>query len=151
MEYKKTLGIVGKWLKGSEITSGTSGKLVSETNPTTSQFKNKDGSVKMQDVAKIQLETGSEPLNISLNRVTINALIDAFGEDSAKWQGHKLTVETEKVRVAGKAVTAVYLVPEGYVRKDDENGYSVIVKEGAEVESAPDEFPEIEQSFPNPF
>lgn len=41
-----------------------------------------------------------------------------------------LTCETEKVRVAGKAVTAVYLVPKAIERVDDENGYTVIVKKG---------------------
>jgi len=32
--------------------------------------------------------------------------------------------------VSGKRVTAVYLVPEGYERVEDDNGYVVIVKKG---------------------
>ena len=143
MKYTKTSGVVGKWIKGSEVQSGSRAKLVSETNPSPSQFKNKDGSVKMQDVAKIQFDGGAEPLNISLNRASINALVDAFGEDSAKWQGHALTVETEKMRVAGKAVTVVYLIPEGYERVDDANGYAVIVKKGSQVDG-PEEFPQVD-------
>lgn len=37
---------------------------------------------------------------------------------------------------------AVYLVPEGYERVDDRNGYTVIVKKGTQV-SAPEELPDI--------
>src|ERR1035437_4803024 len=106
---------------------------MSETAPMQSQFKNeKTGEVKTQDVAKILFSGDTEEKNISLNRATINGLIDAFGDDSALWTGQVLTAETEKVRVAGKAVTAVYLVPEGYERVDDENGYTVIVKKGTQ-------------------
>jgi len=61
--------------------------------------------------------------------------VDAYGEDSADWVNHVPIAETEKVRVAGKAVTAVYLVPEGYERVDDENGYTVIVKKGTKVDA----------------
>jgi hypothetical protein len=93
-----------------------------------SQFKNKDGSDKVQDVCKVLFQGDSEPLNVSLNRATINGLVDAFGEESADWQNKTLNVETEKVRVAGKSVTALYLIPEGYVKTDDANGYAVIVK-----------------------
>ncbi len=74
-------------------------------------------------------------MNVSLNRATINAFVDAFGEDSADWQNHYLRVETEKMRVAGKSVTALYLIPEGYEKMDDENGYAIIVKEGTAASS----------------
>ena len=53
-------------------------------------------------------------------------------------------METQKVRVAGKAVTAVYLVPEGYERVDDENGSTVIVKKGTQV-GAPDDVPPLDE------
>jgi hypothetical protein len=145
-KYSKTQSIAGAWVKGSEVLSGSRCKLVSETNPMPSQFQNKDGSVKMQDVAKIQFSGEAEPKNISLNRATINGLVDAYGEDSADWQEHILILETEKVRVAGKAVTAIYLVPEGYERVDDENGYTVIVKKGTKV-GAPEELPSIDNDF----
>lgn len=64
-------------------------------------------------------------------------MVDAFGEDSKEWQGHYLTVETEKVRVAGKSVTALYLIPEGYEKVDDNNGYAMIIREGSIAESVP--------------
>jgi hypothetical protein len=130
--YAKSSSVTGAWVKGSELRSGTKCKLVSETTPQTSQFKNKDGSVKMQDVAKIRLEGDDEPKNISLNRATIDALVDAFGEDSSKWIGKTLTAETEKTQIAGKRVTVVYLVPDGYEVKEDLAGYVHIVKSGSD-------------------
>lgn len=54
-----------------------------------------------------------------------------------------LSCETEKMRVGGRVVTAVYLVPEGYERVDEENGYTVIVKNGTQA-GAPEEIPDIE-------
>jgi hypothetical protein len=136
--YKKQTMLGGSWVKASEVTAKKA-KIVSETNPQTSTFLNKDGSPKTQDVAKVQFQADPEPLNVNLNRATINGLVDAFGEDSKDWQGHVLTVETEKMRVAGKAVTALYLIPENYERVDDENGYAVIVKKG----TAKDEIPSV--------
>jgi hypothetical protein len=142
-KYTKTTAIAGSWVKGSEVQSGSRCKLMSETTPMPSQFQNKDGSVKMQDVAKVLFSGDAETKNIGLNRATINGLVDAFGEDSASWQEHILTCETEKVRVAGKAVTAVYLLPENYERVDDENGYTLIVKKGTKVD-APEDLPAID-------
>lgn len=137
--YNEKGNISGKWIKGSEIKTGVTGKLVSETKPQPSQFKDKNGNIKIQDVAKIQIEGENEPLNINLNRASLNALVNAFGNDSVKWQGHALVIETEKMRVGGKAVVAVYLIPDGYERKDDENGYAVIPKIGEKVETPPED------------
>src|ERR1700754_1139409 len=136
-KYTKNVSLGGKWAKGSELIDVNKAKIVSETNPIPSSFLNKDGSTKMQDVCKVQFQGLPEPLNVSLNRATINGLVDAFGEDSADWQGHYLTVETEKVRVAGKSVTALYLIPEGYEEVDDEDGYAMITREGSIAESVP--------------
>lgn len=132
MKYQKQISVSGAWAKASEIIAKKA-KIVSETNPMPSSFLNKDGTTKTQDVCKVQFEGIKEPLNVSLNRATINGLIEAFGEDSADWMNHELSVATEKVRVAGKAVTALYLVPEGYVKTDDANGYAVITKQGKTV------------------
>lgn len=149
MQYKKQEYVGGKYVKGSEIESGIRCKLVSETTPVVSQFKNKDGSVKTQDIAKIRFENNPETLVISINRTSINALIDAFGEDSKNWQGQYLTAITEKVRVGGKAVTSIYLIPEGYQKIDDDEGFAKIVKIGGkkgerlddEIEIKPEDIP----------
>ncbi len=129
-KYTKQSAVSGAWLKAAEVQAGARAKLVSETTPQPSSFTNKDGSPKTQDVAKIRIEGLSETFNVSLNRATIFGLVDAFGEDSKDWQGHVLSVETEKVRVGGVTRTALYLIPDGYVKSDDSSGYAVITKKG---------------------
>ena len=123
----------GAWIKADSLTA-SSAKIVSETKPQPSSFTNKDGSPKTQDVCKVKFEGTEEAVNVSLNTATISGLVNAFGEDSVNWQGHNLSVETEKMRVAGKAVTALYLIPSEYERIDDDNGYAVIVKIGEKSE-----------------
>lgn len=144
MKYTKSVMTTGKWAKAGEMTNIKIARIISETNPQPSQFLDKDGKAKTQDVCKVQFEGINEPLNVSLNRATINGLVDAFGEDSIAWKNQPLAVETEKVRVAGKAVVALYLIPKGFKRVDDENGYTMIVKEkeigkGLVAGGAPDE------------
>ena len=83
-KYQKII-TQGAWAKSSNIKNGSTAKIVSETNPQPSQFFNKDGSVKNQDVTKVIFNESPESLNVSLNRTTINGLVDAFGEGSAGW------------------------------------------------------------------
>lgn len=136
MIYKKNQYVGGAWVKGQDVVSGTNCRLVSETEAQPSQFKDKNGNVKMQDVSKIRFEGGTDSLNISLNRATINALVDAFGEDSKLWINKELIASTEKVMVAGKRVTVVYLLPKGYEIKEDDNGYIIIVNPNKQVSPA---------------
>ena len=140
--YKKNEFLGGKWVKGSEVISGTRCRLTTETNPQESQFKDKEGNVKKQDVSKVRFEGSTEDLNISLNRATINGLVDAFGEDSKNWISKILLAITEKIRVGGRAQTALYLVAEGYEKQDDENGFAVIVKKGTTANSTEEISPE---------
>lgn len=130
MKYSaQSAGIGGAWVDKSKLTNGMRAKIVSETKPIPGNFKDqKTGEVKDQDVAKVRFEGLGDAVNVNLNKPTIAGLIDAFGEDSVNWQGHYLTVELEKVRIGGKAVTALYLLPEGYKKIDDENGYAAVVK-----------------------
>ena|SRR3990167_6000437 len=130
MKYQQQVSVSGSWAKASEIVSGTKAKIVSETKPIPSSFKDKNGNPKNQDVAKVLFQGKNEPVNVSLNRATINGLISAFGDDSVNWQNQVLTVETEKLKVSGKSVMALYLIPAGYRKVDDENGYTTIVKDG---------------------
>lgn len=142
MQYTKTVSVDGDWVKKAEIVSGTKAKIVSETTTQASSFLDKDGKTKSQDVCKVKFEGGKEAVNVTLNRATINALVDAFGSESLDWQNKVLIAETEKMRVAGKAVVALYLIPEGYVRTDDENGYAVISKKGENRTSPSEDYPD---------
>jgi hypothetical protein len=70
MKYSKSTG--GPWAKGSDITSGTKAKIVSETVHSESRYKDeKTGASKFQDVAKVRFEGKEEALNTNLNRATI--------------------------------------------------------------------------------
>ena len=129
-QYQKSNSVSGEWVKGKDVKSGTKAKLVSEVLPVPSQFTNKDGTPKNQDVGKIRFQGDATEKNVSVNRATLNGLIDAFGTDSKEWIGKVLTAETIKVQIAGKMQTALYLVPEGYVLGEDDGGYMVISKQG---------------------
>jgi hypothetical protein len=132
MDYDKKEFVAGKWADKAELYEKRikSAKIVSETNPETSSFKNEDGTPQIQHVCKAQFPGYDEPLKIALNRATINCLVDDFGRSSKDWQGHDLTVEIDKL--PGKK-SPLYLIPEGYRRIEDENGYSVIVLEGEAI------------------
>ena len=130
MKYTKSSITTGAWVDKSTLKNGQRAKIVSETKPIPSNFKSEDGSIQTQDVAKIRFEGIEDAVNTSLNKTTTNGLMDAFGDDSINWQGKNLTVYVEKGRYGGKASYSLYLIPEGYVMQDDENGYAQIVPSG---------------------
>jgi hypothetical protein len=142
MRYTKQTTVSGNWVKAAELKSGIRAKLVSETQPMPSSFQDKDCSPKTQDVAKIRFEGMNETYNVSINRATLNALIEAFGEDSKEWINKYLTAQTEKMIVGGKRVTALYLIPEGFELKEDDGGYMVIARKSTETKYSVVETPE---------
>lgn len=130
MIYTKNQSVQGKWVNKKEVKSGSKCQIVSETKRMPSNFKNDDGSVSEQDVCKVLFAGESEAVNLAINRPSLNALIDAFGEDSLNWQKKPLTAVTEKTVVGGKRGVALYLVPEGYEVTEDAGGYVVIAPNG---------------------
>jgi hypothetical protein len=145
--YQRNVSMSGNWVKGSDVKSGIKAKLTSETIRTESQFKNEDGTPKLQDVAKIRFEDKKEDMNIALNRATLNGLVDAFGTESKDWIGKYLTTQTERMVVGGKRVTALYLIPEGYELTEDSGGYMVVQRKNTDnltSEGKPIPFPDEE-------
>lgn len=137
MQYQKSSGVSGGWVKASEVVSGTKAKLVSETVPSESVW---EGKTIKNNVAKIRFQgQEGEAKNVNVNKPSINGLIDAFGTDSKDWIGKVLTAHTEKMLVGGKRVTALYLIPDGFEIAEDEGGYLVIKRIGAVAETAPSE------------
>jgi hypothetical protein len=148
MKYQITKQMSGQFIKGSDLVGIKEAKIVSETTPQPSQFTNKDGSPKNQDVCKIRFKGKDEVYNISLNKATINGLVDAFGDDSVNWQNQVLGVETEKVRVAGVARVATYLIPKGYEKVDNAEGFAEIRKMGLEKQlNQPEDVPVVEDNI----
>lgn len=135
MKYQKIYQVSGAWINTKNLTA-TKARIVSETATQPSNFLNKDGSPKTQDVCKVQFQGEKEPVNVALNRATINGLIEAFDEDSNDWIGKVLSVVTEKIRIGGKANTALYLLADGYEKVDDEMGYAIIQKKKVAFEDS---------------
>ena len=131
MIYKKSVATTGAWIKGSELEGISTAKIVSETKAQPSSFTNKDGSVKEHNVCKIRFAGKDDVYNISLNKTTLNGLVDALGEDSKEWINKELTVETEKGRVGGVTRIYIFLIPDGYEKVDNADGFAVIQKIGA--------------------
>jgi len=112
LQKKETMGMPfakkGTDVKeGDIITIGSEGKIV-ET-----QF----GS---QNIFEIKTANGVE-LVLGINQTSINALVDAFGEETANWVGKKVKVHSFKQNVAGKFIQVYYVAPEGY--EMGENGF----------------------------
>ena len=146
MEYQKQGRVRGPWLKKTIELNGKKAKLVEEVKQEASNFKDDKGNVKMQDRGKIQIEGESEVFNFSVNKPTINALIDAFGKDSKDWCNQPLTIAAEKVIVSGKRGVSVYLIPEGFKLGEDDGGYIVITKKNGESKEEEIEYPESDET-----
>jgi hypothetical protein len=131
MIYKKPTGGSGggAWVKASELRSGTKAKLVSETQQVENEF---EGKVRKQNVAKIRIEGDEETKNVNINKPSISGLIDAFGEESKDWINKELTIHTEKMVIASKRVTALYLLAEGFILDEDAQGYLVVMRKDGE-------------------
>ena len=112
MKYSKSEKTGGKWVDKEEIQNGQKVTIVSETRPVASEkFVNeRTGAPVIQNICKVQLEGETEPVNMSLTKPTIEALVDVYGEDSIQWQGHPLTVHKSKAPKGW----SVQLVPVGY-------------------------------------
>lgn len=126
------------YLDKNSLKEGDVMKLVSEAIE-------EEGKFGMQIVGKVRVkgDTG-EAKSFAVNGPSVNALIEAFGEDSKNWCNQILTVHIEKVRSAGRKGISVYLIPEGFDFWDDENGYLVIGR----LENKPTK--ETVSSGPNP-
>src|SRR3990167_3784638 len=124
--YKPNTSIRGTWIKSKDVVSGSKVEFVSEVRPEPSNFPDKNGNPKMRDVGKIHFIESGMVYNTNVNRASIAALVDAYGEDSSRWLKKPLTVITERLIVGDRRVVALYFVPDGYEVKEDENGFMTI-------------------------
>lgn len=110
----------GSYLDKATLKEGDVAKLVTEP-------VEEEGKFGMQVVASMRIRgDNGEAKKFALNAPTVNALIEAFGEDSKAWCNQLFTVHLEKVRAAGRKGLSAYLIPEGFDYWDDENGYLVL-------------------------
>ena len=144
MEHIKQTGTSGSWAKAADIKTGTRVRLTTEVLPHESEYQGKP--IK-QNIAKARFEGDTEDKNVNVNRPSMNGLIDAFGTDDSKWIGKVLTAHTEKMVIAGKRITALYFVPEGYEVTEDEGGYLIVGKIGGADKSEASQDEEIDPSL----
>lgn len=118
MLIKKKVSPKGEWAKvGNDIMDGDA--II---------IKN-DGEEVVGDYGKrmvFKVETRNGEKNLSLNQTSLNALVDAYGEDTSLWVGKKANVYIIKANVAGKFVKVVYLVGIGWEFTDE----GMVVKRG---------------------
>lgn len=125
MKVTKSSGTGGVWLKKDELKTGDIMKIVSEATEV-------EGQNGIQLVAKCRIKGAQgDAVNFAINNASKNALIDAFGDDTALWMNKELTIETERGIFAGKRGIALYVVPDGFKVSTDDAGYVVIKREGS--------------------
>lgn len=138
MKYTKSSGTGGAWVDKAKVVSGTRVKIVSESVPTKEIFEGKE---KMRNIVKLSVEGDPEAKNYEINKPSLNALIEAFGEESRDWINKPLTSLTETVIVGGRRGKAMYLIPDGFEVSEDAGGFVVVQRKGeakvAEDKSAP--------------
>lgn len=128
MKVNKTSGSSGAWLKKEDIRSGEKLMISSEA----SLVEGQNGA---QLVAKVRRKGSNDLFNTAINNTSKNALIDAFGDDTADWNGKVVTAITEKAVIAGKRSLILYLIPEGYELKEGSDGFMTIEREAIQIQS----------------
>lgn len=124
--HEKNVVVGGAWVDKSKLKNGMTARIVTEVNSEPSKFTDeKTGEIKMQDVCKVRFDGLNDAVKVNINRITKNALIDAFGKDDTDWQHQPLTVDMHKKD--GK--TYMYLIPQGFRRTEDTEGYTIIVRD----------------------
>lgn len=129
-----TSGINGKWLDKKNLKTGDILKLTTEPREVPSQ----QGGTQL--VAKALVKGGdTEAKNVAINKPTVRALIEAFGDDMAAWVNKPFGVHIERTVVAGKRGIAMYLLPDDYEVSEDDGGFLVVRRKGEDVNIASDE------------
>jgi hypothetical protein len=138
-KFKKRERLHGQWLNNKEVPN----KAVLRFTDPAREFPSAFGEDKTQIACHVEFENypsdPAKPWIVALNRAVVNALVEAFGEESEDWVGQKLTSYKMQTSMNGKRGHAVYYIPEGYQLISDDNDYFAIVKvtseltEGSEV------------------
>lgn len=121
MKYTKKESIGGEWLRAAELESGTKLKIVGETRKVPGEYGDRD-------VAKVEVNGFKGEKNVNINQTSLNAFIDAFGDESSNWIGKVVTAQTEKAIIAGKRRIVLYLIPDGFALQETTDGYIKIVR-----------------------
>jgi hypothetical protein len=126
-EYNTTSGA---WLDVNDELDGKRIALVNECVQTPSdKFKNEDGSPKMTNLAKAQVQGLEGTFNVRPNWTSVYALIEAYGRDSKSWIGRQLTAKVKDATTG----QSLYMVPDGFelIRDKQTKRWTIRKVEGA--------------------
>jgi hypothetical protein len=143
MEYNK--GTTGNWLNADTLQTDAKVKILTECVKQESKFKDKDGNSKSENIVKVRVQGADNSVNMRLNWATIYGFIEAYGTDSKGWVGKIATAKTVDAMVGDTMRTIVYLIPDGFELKKNEEKKLNIVRIGdtpATVEVSEDINPE---------
>lgn len=70
---------------------------------------------KFGDQHKFIISTRNGDKRTNFNQKTINAMVDAFGDESEDWVGKEVTVATEKTIISGERRIVAYFLPTGFI------------------------------------
>lgn len=133
--YTKKEFVGGDWLPKDELIKQApiATKIVEEVRPI-------EGDNGQQDIGKV--EVNGDVYKVSFNRTSINALVEAYGTDSANWVNKPLTLHMERGIFGGKRGIALYAVPEGFELVEGTDGYlNIEPQEGVQTAPQPQQTP----------
>ena len=125
MLVEKSSSVQGEWLDKKTVVTGDSIRIETEAKEEPNPRGQKEDSTQL--VCKVLVKGKSrKAINIAINSPSKNALVDTYGKDTKEWVGKVFTAHVEKVVVGGKRGTALYLIPEGMIMKESDDGFLYI-------------------------
>lgn len=121
MKVQKKISVQGEFAKiPDDIKDGDTITILDGGTEITSQYG-------PQNVYKIQTRNG--PKILGINQTSVNALIDAFGDETEDWVKKTATAIVVKAMISGALKNVVYLAPEGF----EMNNEGKIVRTGSDA------------------
>jgi len=118
MKLVKSNTFSGDWLdKEKEVRTGDTVTIANAGEIVDSQYTYDDGTPKKQHLFKIKLANGEER-NVTLNRSTLDILIDELGDETEHWVGKEVKVFTHKTVIGGNKVVILYLATDDWTLDD---------------------------------
>lgn len=101
MKVAKKVSVMGEWAKVNvDYRDGDILHVLNAGEITSSEFGE-------QKVFKVKTLKGEK--NLAFNQTTMNNLIDAFGDETEKWNGESVKVTVVKAMIGGELKTVTYL------------------------------------------
>lgn len=101
MKAQKKVSVGGEWAKkGVDIMNGDVVRILNSGTVVTGDYG---------DRSVFQIRTKNGEKNQTFNQTSMNACIDAFGDETENWVGKDAKVTIVKQNVSGKFIDVVYL------------------------------------------